>query len=129
MVLTPLRESHSARGNQRIYAPKGPPEAISPGGPLHLHDEIEDLRSPKVFGSIFLRNRKRTASRGLHRPIRHSRESESEASAEGSVLISTRTRYDRVESRAERALREHGPFPPAGAGHRRAVPWDERELA
>ena len=37
MVLTPLRESHSARGNQRIYAPKGPPEAISPGGPLQAH--------------------------------------------------------------------------------------------
>jgi hypothetical protein len=35
MVITPLRESHSARGNQRIYAPKGPPEAVSPGGPLH----------------------------------------------------------------------------------------------
>ena len=39
MVLTPLRESHSARGNQRIYAPKGPPEAISPGGPLTVHLE------------------------------------------------------------------------------------------
>ena len=37
MVLTPLRESHSARGNQRIYAPKGTPEAISPGGPLQAH--------------------------------------------------------------------------------------------
>ena len=35
--LTPLRERHSARGNQRIYAPKGPPEAISPGGPLQAH--------------------------------------------------------------------------------------------
>ena len=37
MFLTPLRESHSARGNQRIYAPKGPLEAISPGGPLQAH--------------------------------------------------------------------------------------------
>jgi hypothetical protein len=37
MVLTPLRESHSARGNPRIYALKGPPEAISPGGPLQAH--------------------------------------------------------------------------------------------
>jgi len=34
MVLTPLRESHSARGNPRIYAPKRPSGAISPGGSL-----------------------------------------------------------------------------------------------
>jgi len=37
MVLAPLRESHSARGSQRIYAPKGPPEAITPGEPLQAH--------------------------------------------------------------------------------------------
>ena len=43
MVLTPLRESHSARGNPRIYAPKGPPEAISPGGPLQAHWWLDRL--------------------------------------------------------------------------------------
>ena len=37
MVLTPLREGHSARGNPRIYAPKGPPEDISHGGPHQAH--------------------------------------------------------------------------------------------
>jgi hypothetical protein len=35
--LTQLRERHSARENQRIYAPKGTPEANSPGGPLQAH--------------------------------------------------------------------------------------------
>jgi hypothetical protein len=37
MVLTPPRESHSAPENPRIYAPKGPPAAISPAGPLQAH--------------------------------------------------------------------------------------------
>jgi hypothetical protein len=42
-VLIPLRECQSARGNQRIYAPKGTLEAISPGGPLHAQRGVMRL--------------------------------------------------------------------------------------
>jgi len=50
MVLTSLRESHSARGNQRIYAPKGPPEPISPGGPLQAHRGGMRLEEAQCLG-------------------------------------------------------------------------------
>jgi hypothetical protein len=55
--LTPLRERHSARGNQRIYAPKGTPEAISPGGPLRAHRGGLRARSlgPGVAGPAAVR--------------------------------------------------------------------------
>ena len=52
MVLTSLRESHSARGNLRIYAPKGPPEAISPGGPLQAHRGGDAANSKTALAGV-----------------------------------------------------------------------------